>query len=103
MMICYSKIIKRLIYLVILKATAWYVVKLNRVIELQDIARETLISIKNIIRKERVKGWMGNPKVLLNIVREPGFTDTSKDVCTYYTLQGREDNCGNKIIDKSLR
>ena len=31
------------------------------------------------------------------------FTDTSKDVCTYYTLCGREDNYSNTIIDMGLR
>ena len=79
------------------------VVKVNMVIELKDIAGENLISVKNIIRKERLKIWMVNPKILLHILWEHGFTESYKDVCTYYTLQGRADNCGNKIDDKSLR
>ena len=29
--------------------------------------------------------------------------DTSKDVCTYYTLRGREDNYVNTILDTGLR
>ena len=29
--------------------------------------------------------------------------DKSMDVCTYYILQGKEDNYGNKIIEMSLR
>ena len=29
--------------------------------------------------------------------------DTSKDVCTYYTLCGQEDNYGNTILEKILR
>ena len=44
----------------------------KRVSEPQDIARENLISVTNIIRKERVKVWMVNPKVLL---RYYGSTD----------------------------
>ena len=29
--------------------------------------------------------------------------DTSKDLCTYYTLRSREDNYGKTIIQKILR
>ena len=29
--------------------------------------------------------------------------EISKDVCTYYTLRGQEDNYGNTIIEASLR
>ena len=47
-------------------------VKGKRVGELRDIARENLISVTNIIRKERVKVWMVNPKLLL---RYYGSTD----------------------------
>ena len=46
---------------------------------------------------------MGTPKGLLQVLWEHRFMDTSKDVCTYYTLRGREDNYGTKIIETSLR
>ena len=47
--------------------------------------------------------YTGNTKVILQVLWERVFMDTFKDVCTYYTLQGREDNYGNKIIETSLR
>ena len=50
-----------------------------------------------------MKGWMDNEKGLLNILWERGFMDTSRDVCTYYTLRGQEDNCDKKNIEKSVR
>ena len=74
------------------------VVKGKRVGELQDIYREKLISVTNIIRKKRVKGWMVKPKEIIQELWEYGFMDTPKDLCTYYTLRGREDNYGNTII-----
>ena len=59
------------------------VVKEKRVGDLQDIPCKILISVKNIIRKERVKVQMGNPNGLLWVLWEHVFMDTSKDVCTY--------------------
>ena len=56
----------------------------KRVGELQGIARENLISVTNIIRDYSVKGWMGNPKLLLQVLWERGFMDTVKDVFAYY-------------------
>ena len=46
---------------------------------------------------------MGNPKGLLQVLWERLFMDTSKYVCNYYRLCGREDNYGNTIIEMSLR
>ena len=46
-----------------------YVVKGNRVGDLQDISHENLISVTEIIRKKRVKSWMGNPKGLIQVLR----------------------------------
>ena len=63
------------------------VVKEKRVGDMQDILRKNSISVTKIIRKERVKIWMGNPKGLLQVLQERIFMDASKDVCTYYTLR----------------
>ena len=64
------------------------VLKGERVGELQDISHEILTSVTNIINKKRVKGWMGKPKGLLQVLWEHVFVDISKDVCTYHTLRG---------------
>ena len=58
----------------------------KRVVNLQDIYCENPINVNKRIRKEKVKLWMGNPKGLLEVLWDNGFLDTSKDVCTYYTL-----------------
>ena len=50
-----------------------------------------------------MKVWMGNPKGLLKVLWEHVFMYTYKDVCTYYTLCGIEDNYGNTILETSLR
>ena len=59
------------------------VLKGTRVDELQDIRRKKYLSITKIIRKERVKVYMGNPKGLLQVLWECVFINTSKYVCTY--------------------
>ena len=46
---------------------------------------------------------MGEPKEIMQVLWELVFMDTSKNICTYYTLLRREDNCGNTIIETSLR
>ena len=46
---------------------------------------------------------MFNPKGLSHVLWERRSMDTSKDVCTYYTLHIREDNYGNTIIKTILR
>ena len=46
---------------------------------------------------------MGKPKGLLQVLWEQVFMETSKEVCTYYTLHVWEDNYGNTMIDMSLR
>ena len=46
---------------------------------------------------------MGKPKGCLQVLLESRFMGTSKDVCTYYILCGREDNYGNTIIETGLR
>ena len=46
---------------------------------------------------------MGTPKGLLQVLWERRFMDTSKDVCTYYTVSRRQNNYGNTIIETSLR
>ena len=46
---------------------------------------------------------MGKPKGPLQVLWGRVFVDTSKDVCTYYTLRGREDNYANTIIETNLR
>ena len=50
-----------------------------------------------------VKGQMGNTKGHLQVLWQSVFMDTSKDVCTYYTLHGRDDNYCNTIVETSLR
>ena len=62
-----------------------------------------IISVTEIIIKERLKLYMDQPKVPLQVLQERVFMDISKDVCTYYTLRGREDRYGNKILEKKLR
>ena len=59
----------------------------KRVGKLQDIPRENSVYVTKRISKEREKAWMGKPKVILQVLWERGFMDTSKDVCTYYTIQ----------------
>ena len=80
-----------------------YVLKGERLGEMQNISHANLIYVTNIISKERVKVWMGNPKVLLQVLLERVFINTSKYVCNYYTLRGREGNYDNTIIETSLR
>ena len=63
-----------------------YVVKCKRVVQLQDISHIKPISITNRIRGGRVKGCMGKPKGLLQLLWERICMYTSKDVYTYYTL-----------------
>ena len=46
---------------------------------------------------------MGKPKGLLQVLWELRFMDTSKDVCTYYTLRRREENYFNTNIKTGLR
>ena len=46
---------------------------------------------------------MGKPKGLVQLLWDNMFMETSKDVCTYYTLHGRDNNYGSKIIETSLR
>ena len=53
--------------------------------------------------KERVKGYMGKPQRLLRVLWECMFMEKSKDVSTYYTLHGWEDNYGNTILETILR
>ena len=50
-----------------------YLVKGNRVVELQDIDRKKYISVTKIIRKERVKVWMGKTKILMQTLFEKVF------------------------------
>ena len=45
---------------------------------------------------------MGKPKGLLQVLWERVFIETSKVVCTYYTLIGREYDYGNKVIEVSV-
>ena len=78
------------------------VVKGNMVGELQDIQHKHQISITNRIRKEKVKVYMGNQKVILQVLQERVFMETSKDVYTYYKQRGIEDNYGNTIIETIL-
>ena len=46
---------------------------------------------------------MGNPKGIKQVLWQRVFMDTSKDVCTYYTLRGLGDNNGNTILETILR
>ena len=77
--------------------------KSKKVSELQEIARGKGIAVTKRVRKEKVKGWMGKPKGLFQVLWERGFIDTSKNVRTYYSLKGREDQYGNKMPETSLR
>ena len=63
-----------------------HVVKGKRVGDLQDISYENSISITNIVRKGKVKLCMSNPKVLLQVLWERVFMDTSRYEVTYYKL-----------------
>ena len=45
------------------------VLKDNRAGDLKNIPHENLIFVRNRIRKERVKLWMGKPKGLLQVLR----------------------------------
>ena len=38
-----------------------------------------------------MKRWVVNPKVLLQVLRESGFLDTSKYVCTYVPIKHNTD------------
>ena len=62
------------------------VMKGKRVCKLQDIDLKNSIYVTNRISKERVKGGMGKPKVLLKVLRKRIFMGTYKDLCNYYTL-----------------
>ena len=75
----------------------------KRVGKLQDIDLKSSIYVKNRIRKDRVKGGMGKPKLLLQVLWKHVFMGTYKDLCNYYTLHVWEDNDGNTIIETSLR
>ena len=60
----------------------------NRVGDLQDIACKKLIYATKRIRKERVKGWMGNPKELLQVLWEHVFMEKNPRMyvpITHYT------------------
>ena len=63
-----------------------HVVKGKRVGDLQDISYENSISITNIVRKGKVKLFMSKPKVLLQVLWERVFMDTSRYEVTYYKL-----------------
>ena len=75
----------------------------KRLGELQDISHENSISLTNRTGKERFKVWMGKIKLIPQLLWERYFMYTHKDVCTFYTLCGQEDNFGSKIIEPSLR
>ena len=79
------------------------IVKGNRVGQLQDVSHEKTIYVTKRIMKESVKVWMGKPKWILQVLWERIFMDTSKDVCTYYTIRGQEDNYFNNILETGLR
>ena len=53
-----------------------HIVKGKRVGELQDIYHKNSISVPKIIKKERVKGCVGKPKVLLQVLWEHVSVDT---------------------------
>ena len=45
---------------------------------------------------------MDKSKLLLQVLQEHVFMDTSKYIGTYYTLRGWEYNYGNKILENYL-
>ena len=71
------------------------VLKYNREGDLKNIPHENLIFVRNRIRKERVKLWMGKPKGLLQVLRERRFMDKPEDEFKHYKLCIQEDNCGS--------
>ena len=71
--------------------------------QMQDNDRKNSISVINIIRKERVKGWISKPKGVMQVLWKCVFLDTSNYVCTYYTLRGQQDDYGNTILENILR
>ena len=60
------------------------------------------VATVKLVRKERVKGWMGNPKVLLQILWKRRFIDLDVGARSYYTLGGWDDGYGNTMIDTNL-
>ena len=74
----------------------------NRVGYMQDLA--TIINFATVkrVKKDRVKGWMGKPKGLLQILWERGHIDTNFVARSYYTLGGWNDRYGNAVPDTSL-
>jgi hypothetical protein len=76
----------------------------RKVLELKEMAREKGIELTKQVRREKVRGWMGRPKGLLQILWERGFIDTSKENWrTYYSLNGTTDARDNLVEGTSLK
>ena len=75
----------------------------NSVGDLQDLATIMNVATVKRVRKERVKGWMGKPKGLLQILWERLFFDPNVGARSYYTLGGRNNQYGNTIPGTSFR
>ena len=77
-----------------------FVVKGKRVGELQDFPHKKSISVTNIIRREKVKGWMGNPK---EFCRYYGSTYLWTHPKIYVTITKYAENRIIMIIGMRLR
>lgn len=78
----------------------------KRVADLKKMAEDIGIELNKIVRKEKVKGWMGKPKGLLQVLWERGFIDTTKNNGnwkTYYSLNGTKNARNNLIKGTSLK
>ena len=74
----------------------------NRFGDLQDLATLNNVATIKLVQKERVKGWMGKPKGLLQKLWERGFIDTNFGTRSYYTLVSRNNQCKNMMLDTSF-
>ena len=70
----------------------------RKVAELKVIAENYGIELRKMVRKEKVKGWMGKPKGLLQVLWERGFIDTSlPNWKGFYSLNGTVDARDNIV------
>ena len=69
---------------------------------MQDLAMLKNVETVKRVKKERLKGWMGKPNCLLQILWESGFIDPKVGARSYYSLGDRNNRYGNTMIDTSF-
>ena len=74
----------------------------KRVGNMQDLAMLKNVETVKRVKKERLKGWMGKPNCLLQILWESGFIDPKVGARSYYSLGDRNNRYGNTMIDTSF-